>query len=299
MTIARCACTGCNNEGTVRIRTNHTTTGLFLCYHHANNMDGYTLEVNNFINKPKKHMMTFGQEFETAYTSEFARATLIENGYIPTSDCTVDVEYKSSINNGLYAFAQLFKSIDKLIASGDIKLDGVDQYGDPISCGTHMHVGHPLINNGDEYENDANFALRNFYHTLFIPLSDVMRDNADATKALYGRNFDETGWACPINRTTSPTNHKNFINLQHKHTIEFRLCKYVNAEQYMRLAKMHKEMVTAIVETFLMKYTSREMKFNNKVYTVKKEYRKVIATATAARLVNIYKKYARKAGFEI
>lgn len=298
MAIAKCACVGCNNEGTVKIKTNHQINGIWLCEHHAANVDGYTLEIDNFINKPKKHMVTFGQEFETAYTSQRARAILVENGYTPTFDSTVNVEYKSSINNGLMAFAQLFKSIDKLIESGDINLE-VTENGRRVSCGTHMHVGHPLIDNGDVYDSNSNYALRNFYHTLFIPLSDVMCDNAAATKALYGRNFEETCWACPIDRTTSPVEHSNFINLQHKHTIEFRLCKYVNADQYMTLAKMHKEMVIAIAETFLMKYTAREMKFNNRVYTVKKEYRKAIATATAARLVNIYKKYARKAGFEI
>lgn len=304
MATPKCACIGCNSIGTVKITTNHQTRGLYLCRHHAISKDAYTLEINNFINKPKKHMVTFGQEFETAQTSARARAILIENGYTPTQDGTVDVEYKSSINNGLMAFAQIFKSIDKLIASGDINLE-INARGEHMSCGAHMHLGHPLIDNGrsdswgEPLDGDASYPLRNFYHTLFMPLSNVMRDNAAATKALYGRNFDETTWARAITSRTRPTTHENFINLQHTHTIEFRLCKYVNADQYMALAKMHKEMVVAIAETFLMKYNNSELKFNNKVYETKREFRKAIATATADRLVNIFKKYARKAGYEI
>ena len=304
MAMARCACVGCNSIGTVKIRTNHQVNGIWLCHHHARSTDAYTLEVKNFINKTKAHGLTFGQEFETARTTARARAVLVENGYIPTHDSTVDVEYKSSINNGLMAFAQLFKSIDKLIASGDIDLER-NSMGRAMSCGAHMHVGHDLINNGefDDWGSpmgrDANYPLRNMYHTLFVPLSDIMNSNPEATKALYGRNFDETDWACPITDRAIATNHSNFINLQHTHTIEFRLCKYVNAEQYMRLAKMHKEMVTAIIETFLEKYENESMKFNNKVYQTGKEYRKAIASATATRLVKIFKKYAKQVGYNI
>lgn len=304
MRTPKCACVGCNANGTVKIKTNHQVNGLWLCEHHAYSVDAYSLEINNFINKPKAHGFTFGQEFETAKTSKYARGVLIENGYTPTHDGTVDVEYKSSINNGLMAFAQLFKSIDKLMASGDIKLEG-RRWGEDMSCGAHMHVGHALIDNGQFDRNntpltpDKEHALRNFYHSLFMPLSNVMKENADATRALYGRNFDDTTWACPITLRTRPTTHENFINLQHTHTIEFRLCKYVNAEQYMRLAKMHKEMCTAIVETFLSKYDNTSYVFNNKTYPTQREFRKATADATAKRLVVIFKKYAKKAGYEI
>lgn len=302
--MARCKCVGCNSVGTVKIRTNHNPNGIWLCAHHAESVDSYTTEVTNFINKSKAHNCTFGQEFETARTSARARAILVENGYIPTHDGTVDVEYKSSVNNGLMAFAQIFKSIDKLIESGDISLDR-NARGYSMSCGAHMHVGHPLVDNGEfddwgePYGNDKNYALRNFYHTLFIPLSDAMNSNPDATKALYGRNFSETSWARPITTNTHPTTHENFINLQHTHTVEFRLCKYINASQYMTLAKMHKEMMLALVETFLSKYNDETLIFNNKQFGTKREYRKALAVATSKRLVKIFTKYAKKAGFEI
>lgn len=304
MAMAKCKCVGCNSVGTVKIKTNHNPNGIWLCAHHAESVDRYTTEVTNFINKKKAHNCTFGQEFETAYSSPRARAILVENGYIPTHDGTVDVEYKSSINNGLMAFAQLFKSIDKLIESGDISLDR-NSRGYSMSCGAHMHVGHPLVNNGEfdnfgePYGADKDYPLRNFYHTLFVPLSDIMKANPEATKALYGRNFNETSWAEPITVNTCPTTHENFINLQHTHTVEFRLCKYIDADQYMMLGKMHKEMMLSLVDTFLSKYYDETFVFNNKTFSTRREYRKALAIATSKRLVNSYRKYARKLGFEV
>lgn len=292
--MARCACVGCNNNGVVRIRTNHQTVGgIFLCYHHSENMDGYTCENDNHMGTHKAHKLTFGMELETNASSLKARGILIENGFIPTSDCTVDVEYKSSIQYGLASFSQLYKSIDRLVESGDLSFD--DMNGD--TCGTHFHVGHEtLINRG------TMDWLRRFYNTMFVPLSNEMKAHSDVNIALFGRDF--TYYASPVTMYTDSMSHCNFVNLQHNYSIEFRLCKYRNAEQFTRLTHMLKEMSVAIVETYLSRYDVpvEQWIINNKKYGTEnngREYRKELARRTSVRLVKIYKKYAKKAGFDI
>lgn len=292
--MARCACVGCGNSGVVKIKTNHQTIGgIYLCRRHAESMEGYCYENDNHMGTSKKHGFTFGMEFESNHSTLYARGVLVENGFVPTSDGTVDVEYKSSIQHGLASFSQLYKSIDKLIASGDLSV--ADSRWS--TCGTHFHVGHETMIN-----RETMVWLRRFYNTMFCPLSDIMRQHSDINIALFGRDF--TGYASPINARTSAVEHENFINLQHSYSIEFRLCKYQNCEQFTRLTHMLKEMGEAIVETYLKRYNlpTEHWIINNKRYTDEnngREYRKELARRTSVRLVNIYKKYAKKAGFEI
>lgn len=246
----------------------------YMCDFHAHGMASYSSDNNRRQGKSKVSPDTFGVEFETSYSDTIARAEMIAAKYLPTSDCTVDVEYKSPIYNGLNSISKTFKTFDTLIAAGHLSLD---RY-----CGTHFHYGNK------EYINAETMGyIRRFYHSLFIPLCDYMlNDGYDKTTAFWGRNF--TNYAAPINNNTNPMQHVNFINLQHDKTIEFRLCKFQNAEQMMRVARFIKAVGNTIIENFIKHFNDE--KIDTRRYKNITEYRKHKAQMTGQKIVKLYQK---------
>ena len=83
--------------------------------------------------------------------------------------------------------------------------------------------------------------------------------------------------------------HCNFVNLQHDFTIEFRACKFINANQYMTAVKFNRDVVNAIIENFIKHFNDEE--FDTRRYSTIKEYRLHKAQVTAAKLVKLWHKY--------
>lgn len=272
-----CMCNNCNRIGTVKvaIATRGNRNG-YMCDFHARSVEGYSDENHYRKGNRKENGFTFSQELETSRSTMKARGELVNFGFIPTHDGTVDVEYKSPIYEGLNAISKQLVSIEKLKNEGQLAIDS--------TCGTHFHVGHAEHINPETMQ-----YIRRFYHSIFLPLSDYMREHRNETEAFWGRDFLISGWATPITANTNATEHRNFINLEHAYTIEFRLAKFQNAKQYMNIAKFAKDTVNAIIENFIKHFNDSD--FDTSRYATITEYRKHKAQVTAGKIVKLYTKY--------
>ena len=167
------------------------------------------------------------------------------------------------------------KTIDNLIKSGDLII------GD--ECGTHTHVGHKTMINAETMQ-----YIRRFYNSLFVPLSDMMMNNPEATEALFGRGF--TYYASPINMSSEATAHVNFINTQHTYSLEFRLVKFVSYEQYVKVVHFCKDVTEAVVNNFVAHFNDEPK--DARRYPTIRDYRLHKAQVAAEKIVKIFKKYA-------
>ena len=269
-------CLYCNNEGTVKISlAARGGRAAYLCDYHASTMgdEGYSRE-NDKRRGNANHGFTFSLELEMHNPTPAMRAELESVGFIPTADCTTDTEFKSPIYESLKPLPKKLATLEAMLEGGHGNITEAD--------GTHFHVGHK-----DSINPQTMDYLKRFYHSLFVPLCEAMKADPEATEKLFGRNF--VYYASPINTSTNPMNHANFINLQHSYTIEFRLCKFQNAEQYVKVAKFCKDCTNAIIANFIEHFNDEE--FDTRRYSNKTEYRKHKASVTAQKLVKLFEKY--------
>jgi hypothetical protein len=265
-------CTAC---GTVAIPVaKRGGRNAFFCPVHAEHwaMEGYNDENQQGKGTEKKHGFTFSVEFETSHTSIRAKMELVDVGFVPTRDGTVDIEYKSPIYDGLNALSKHCATAETLMNCDELGIDS--------DCGTHFHVGHKQHINSTTIQ-----YIRRFYHSLFIPLCEEMQAQGNAkTAAFWGRGF--TYYASPIENGCYAEAHENFVNVQHDPTIEFRLCKFRNATQYMTCAKFCRDAVNAVINNFVVHFN--DMPENGMTQT---EYRKHKAQIAGAKIVKLYRKY--------
>lgn len=162
---------------------------------------------------------TFSIELETISPDIKAMAELCYNEFFPSHDSTVDIEWKSPIYHGRQAPSKYAVTIQRLMADGNITIDK--------HCGTHLHIGYVDIINYNFMEILRENAV---YKTLFNRISDVLyNDNDYNTQALFGRKIGGTWADMSINY---PTEHTNWINVQHDNTVEYRLPRFKSAAQY-------------------------------------------------------------------
>lgn len=271
-----CGRIGYNDEFIAVPLSNRGGRNAYLCPEHATRRGdrGYTLE-NDVRRGDAGHGFTFSCEMEMHGADEIMRAELESVDFIPTYDCTTDTEFKSPIWQSLNPLPKKFATIEKLINAGHGRITNAD--------GTHFHVGHK------NYINATTIRyLQRFYHSLFIPLNNAMVNNPEATEKLFGRYF--TGYACTINERTIPEAHSNFINLQHSYTIEFRLCKFKTADQYMNCVKFCKDATATIINNFIIHFNDTNI--DSRRYKNITEYRKHKADVTAKKLVKLFEKYS-------
>ena len=127
------------------------------------------------------------------------------------------------------------KSLSALIHS--IETRGEDVFLKGRDCGMHIHA---QADNMDIY--------RNWYHTLFIPFCEwIDRQTDDFCNANFGGRFRY--YACKINRNSDVYNHCNFVNMQHNHTIEWRIPRYVCATQTVILLKFWRKVLWLLNST--------------------------------------------------
>lgn len=277
-----CMCKDCNRIGVhpVDIDKRGGRNG-FICDFHFYNEEGYTVENDWRLGERKAHGFTFSWENETSRTTAKARAELIDFGFKPTSDATVDVEYKSPIYEGLNAISKQAVSIEKLMASGNIRIGS--------ECGSHFHVGHA------EYINPETMRyIRRFNGSLFVPLSNAIMADLEKSARFFGRRPNT--WAEPVTMRDPSGDyegwqmkHEAMFNLQHDYTIEFRQAKFVNAKQYVQVAKFARDCTNAIIENFIKHFNDND--FDKRRYASRTEYRKHKADVTANKLVKLYEKY--------
>ena len=246
----------------------------YLCPLHANergNHRYHSAEQTKTRGTEKKHGFTFGFELETARPNAKTRAELVSVGFMPTQDITTDTEFVSPIYKSMNPLPKKLATIEKLLNNGDFALTANE--------GTHFHVGHSEFINAE-----TNAYMKRFYHSLFVPLSDAMQANPELTERLFGRGF--TGYAHAVDAYSNPNGHSNFINLQHSKTIEFRLCKFQNAKQYMNVANFCRDCTNAVINNFIKHFNDEN---------ANAEYRRHKADIAAQKMVKLFYKYANNA----
>lgn len=274
--IPKCSCPNCNNIGIHPIPVfKRDNRNAFLCDYHYRNNEGYYTKNNTKQGVKKQHGFTYGVEFETSRSTPKARIEFTDIGYLPTHDSTVNCEYKSPIMNGLNQLAKHTVTFERLVNSNDLEVND--------SCGTHLHIG------GDALSAEALSYIKRFYHSLFLPLSDALNANPEATKRLFGRALNY--WASPIREGCNVTEHTNFINMQHDKTIEFRVCKFVNAKQYMHAVHFCDDTVKTVITNFVEHFNDTPK--DARRYPTMTAYRKHKAQTTAKKLIKLFEKYAQ------
>jgi hypothetical protein len=253
----------------------------YMCDFHARRLEGYTVENDFRSGIRKKNGFTFSCELEVSSATTKARGELVDFGFKPTADCTVSAEFKSPIYEGLNALSKQCVSIERLIESGDIRIGS--------ECGTHFHVGHADYINGETMR-----YLRRFNGSLFVPLSEAIMADPEKSARFFGRR--PNNWAEPVTMRDPSGDfpgchmkHSAMFNLQHDYTVEFRQAKFVNAEQYMAVAKFARDCVNAIIENFIQHFN--DIDFDRRRYETCTAYRKHKAQVAANKLVKLYEKY--------
>lgn len=280
--IPTCMYEGCSNVGTVRVPIAKRGGRYgYLCNHHATRLGSYTAENGNRCGCRKQNGFTFSMELEVSRATIKARGELVDFGFDPTYDCTVSAEYKSPIFEGLNALSKQCVSIEKLIAEGEMSIGN--------ECGTHFHVGHV------DYINPTTMRyLRRFNGSLFVPLSQAIMADPEKSARFFGRR--PNNWSEPVTMSDpsgdydgSRMKHSAMFNLQHDYTVEFRQPKFVNAAQYMAVAKFARDCVNAIIENFIKHFNDTPT--DSRRYPTKTAYRKHKAQVAAQKMVKLYEKY--------
>ena len=148
------------------------------------------------------------------------------------------LEHDGSLSDGLEAPSpkcEGAKSLSALIHSAEVR--GEDKFLRGEDCGMHIHA------NAENME-----VYRNWYHTLFIPFCEWLDSKSmDFCEANFGGKFRY--YASAINRNSDVWNHCNFVNMQHSHTIEWRIPRYVSACQTVILLKFWRKVLWMLNDT--------------------------------------------------
>lgn len=283
---AKCTCCGAVHPVIHMIPTampNRGGNNAYMCRECATRNRYYHTSNTELQGKAKANQTGVGWEVETSYSDDYARNILFEYGMIPTNDSSLHgmrtCEYVSGIQQGLNIGSKMCVTIEKLMQDGHLQIND--------SCGTHFHVS--VNSMKDEHGQMVYMGyIRRFYHSLFVPLANAMRNNPEKTKRLFGRNF--TGYAMDINENSNAGNRYNFINVTNDSNIEFRLNKFVSAKQAQAVTKMEVEMVKCIVTNFCEHFN--DIPRDAMRYPTKTAYRKHKAQVTANKLVKLFEKYS-------
>lgn len=148
------------------------------------------------------------------------------------------LEHDGSLEDGMEAPSpkcEGVKSLSALIHSmanrgEDVFLRGED-------CGMHIHA-----------QSDNMEVYRNWYHTIFIPFCKwIDEHDMDFCNANFGGKFRP--YAHAINHNSNVYEHSNFVNMQHNHTIEWRIPRYVSACQTVILLKFWRKVLWMLNST--------------------------------------------------
>lgn len=227
--------------GGKRVTTPAQKNGVWVCADHRGkkNLHGYGEENTTRVGSGNADGISISLELESMGISTHARAYLISNDFIATSDSTVDIEYKSPIYTSEQPLAKIIGGIEYMDTNDDYKFK-VNHY----KCGLHTHFGF--------IDNRYNFThLEEDYETLFAELDKIVRMISDDDKeAIFGRtwgDYNEPIWF------SSPDRHENWINIQHNYSLEIRMPRFVSAVQYMKFLKTFKKMFKALDTHYISK----------------------------------------------
>lgn len=284
-TMPICQCPECRNVGIYKYSVRRRGGGnAFMCEFHKINNESYYSKNNIHVGTPKAHKMTMGVEFETDFASEYARLEMMLQGFLPTHDGSIrGPEFKSPIMEGFNTIKAFIPTIQYLIDNGEMGLNYEYSNEWAPSTGTHTHVGH------HDYMNKLTMSyIRHFYHSLFLPLCNAMKEDGEKVKRIFGRNFVD--YASTIASNTEATRHSNFINVQHDNTLEWRICVYRNAEQYGHCVDVVADMSSKVFNTFCAKVLEMGLTEGQILTAEQKAELKKTAEKTAKQIVKVWEK---------
>jgi hypothetical protein len=202
-----------------------------VCEDCTNKEEDYNARNTKIVQAKKviKDNITFSFEFET---SENHPNCLIlgKYGFIPTHDSSINGhEWKSPIFPTLTGVPQMLKNFDKLKLKDFTDSD----------CGTHIHVG-----TLDDAMKHKIIEQRN---VLFNPLVSVIKNDPSTTEKFWGRQPNSY---CRTSITDDRYSMFNTNTGSRKPTLEFRLPKFQNAEQFYRCIKFATNTTGTIVRGY-------------------------------------------------
>lgn len=245
--IRECSCSqeGCNNRGgrgTMRavLAVGKGHGFRYLCPTHwgLNGLKGYHSNADvTYIGTKKNTNLastTVGVEFEVVLKDTKKDVALLNifrtslANYASArqeNDATVMAEFPTGAFIGINSLSKL--------------LDSFERYGvlkaltNNANCGAHIHAGCICV----EY-------VRQNYKDLFKPLADHIRNLSPNNKIKYfGSDFRT--WAKYPDWYGS-IEHTDMFNVQHAHTLEFRLPRCTSAKQYLQCCKAWRAVVCEI-----------------------------------------------------
>jgi len=295
-----CMVPNCTCKGTHAIEIDRRGGGYgYLCDRHFEHNDCYGTGNSAIVGKVKQNGIMIGREFELSFADDKARHELAAMSAVPTNDSSLsdyewrhrEVEFVFPTERGLNKMSKDAVSIEKLFAEGHAEAND--------SCGTHLHVS--TAGTRDNQDRDHGMeAVRRFYNSLFVPVTEVMKRNPEATKALFGRFF--THYAPEIDMDTPcRAGHNNtryaWVNCTNSNRIEYRLVKFQNAKQYQTVVKACVEMTKAIDTNFLAHFNDSNI--DSTRYDSIKAYRKHKAEVTANKIIKIFVKACAEMGYDV
>lgn len=297
---AMCMVIGCGCNGTHKIEIARRGNRYgYLCDRHFERNDCYGTGNSAIVGKVKQNGIMIGREFELSFADDKARHELAAMSAVPTNDSSLhdhewrhrEVEFVFPTERGLNKMSKDAVSIERLFAEGHAEAND--------SCGTHLHVSTEGTRNNIDRDHGME-AVRRFYNSLFVPVTEVMKRNPEATKALFGRFF--THYAPEITMTTPCRAGHNetryaWVNCTNSNRIEYRLVKFQNAKQYTTVVKACVEMTKAIDTNFLAHFNDTEI--DSTRYDSIKAYRKHKAEVTANKIIKIFVKACAEMGYEV
>lgn len=264
----KCANHGCNRVGTSETFIMVPSPGSnykFYCPDCYNIQHGYSEENSVKRSKVAVHGKTIS--FESEGNDTHGMRDMLKFGWMRTRDGTAPVEYKSVIYNRISGLSRLFTSIETY-----------GHCGNP-SCGNHINVGRiRTASNGGALTAYRMELLRDYIHTIVKESELVMVNNPVKLVKMFGRGINQ--WAMLIGSNGWAMEHCNWLNLQHKDWIEFRMPKMKTAQQYMHCTRYAWDMVDYLTDCAIaMEHAESE------------EKRMKIATKTGKMIAKLLKRY--------
>lgn len=228
--------------GGKRVTIPSQTNGVWMCADHRGkrNLNGYCDENGEMIGSGNADNISISIELESMGRSTHARAYLVKNKFMATSDSTVDIEYKSPIYTSECALSKIVGGVEYMD-----KNDDYDFSVNNDNCGIHTHYG--FIDNHFDFR-----TLYGHYRQLFEPLNEIVTNELGSIdrENIFGRSFEYYNRICSF---CCPDSHENWINIQHKNTLEIRMPRFNNANDYMRFVKCFKKIFKALNTHYISK----------------------------------------------
>lgn len=206
---------------------------------------GYATRNNSF--KGKQTQISFSFEFETSSKNK-SLYELTKYNFIGCADCSIEgLEWKSPIFYNRKTFHSICRKMEKFS-----RFVG-------NSCGTHLHVSTPYKTKMEEYKNE-----------LFQPILNEMKNDRDKTIKFWGRYF---GHYCE--GTIGNDRYNSFNTRSSVNTLEFRLLKFKNAEQYIKACDFCID-TTRYINTFIGREDFNSEKAKKIGNIIAEKYKEVI-----------------------